>query len=257
MPVLKMAQNKAKTNQKSNWRQADYGNKFTAKDVKQLASQGYTGNQILKIGSAASQMDQWKPTGKAMNRTSQALGNLNQAWLNPQTASGSVKGQPITMSMYPMRGKTPKKLLSWNGLGDSYRANPLSVFRPTGDLARISGAAGLFEDSGKKWFVPRGMRNATTFGSTMAPVAAAAPGAATGVGGEALPVGDMGGDYVPEDVPTDESSMSAQNGIGASLASYAAGWRQNKSARKRLGSAAQGLASQRVNAPWTTGFVGV
>lgn len=256
MPVLKMAQNKAKTNQKSNWRQADYGRYFTAKDVKPLASQGYTGNQILKIGSAASQMDRWKPTGKAMNRTSQALGNLNQAWLNPQTASGYVKGQPFTMSMYPMGGKTPKRLLSWNGLGDSYRANPLSVFLPSNDLVRATGGSGLYKDSGKKWFVPRGMRNATTFGSTMTPVVAAAPVAAAGDGGEALPVGDMGADVAPQEESTDTPSMSSQNGVGAALASYAAGWRQNKSARKRLGSAAQGLASQRI-APWTAGFVGV
>lgn len=249
--------NKGKS-KKPNWKEADYGKRFTAKDVKQLSSQGYTGNQILKIGSAASQMDRWKPTGKAMDRTSQALGSLNQGWLNPQAIpSRSPKGgYSPTYYKYPS-AKVPKKILTWGGLGDSYRANPLNVNRPSSEPGRFAGP-NLFQQKGN-WLVPKSMRNATTFGSTMTPVAAAAPvggGDVGGGGGDTGGYGDMGGDYVPQDIAPEEPGMSAQNGIGAALASYAAGWRPNDSIRKRLGSAAQGLASQRL-APWTTGFVGV
>lgn len=251
--VLKMAKKNKGESKRPNWREADYGNRFTARDVRQLSSQGYTGNQILKIASAASQMDRWKPTGRAMNRTSQALSSLNQGWVQPSTYDTYIKGQKTTRPLYPS-AKVPKKILTWGGLGDSYRANPLNVYRPSSKPGRFAGP-NLFEQKGN-WFVPRGMRNATTFGSTMTPVAAAPVGGGDVGGGDAGGYGDMGGDYVPQDIAPEDPGMSAQNGISAALASYATGWRPNDSIRKRLGSEAQGLAQQRL-APWTTGFVGV
>ena len=64
--------------------------------------------------------------------------------------------------------------------------------------------------------------------------------------GETLPMDNYGGDVAMED-PAPENPMSSQSGYGSALASWAAGWRGAKSARRKLGIAAQGLASQRLN----------
>lgn len=239
-------QNKAKQNKKgSNWKQADYGNKFTGKDIKQLSSQGYTGNQILKIASAASQMDRWKPDSKSLSRTDMLLGKVNQEYLNPETKTGYIKGQANQFALYPINGKPQQKLLAWNGLGDSYRANPLSRYRLGNILSLATAGPGAYKDTGKKWFVPPSMRNASTFGSATAPVAQAVPTEVAEAAGDQLPMEDMGGDAPMEDAAP-ENPMSSQSGYGSALASWAAGWRGAKSSRRKLGISAQGTASQRI-----------
>lgn len=242
-------QNKAKQNTKgSNWKQADYGNKFTGKDIKQLSSQGYTGNQILKIASAALQMDRWKPDSKSISRTDMLLGKVNQEYLNPETKTGYIKGQGRQFALYPINGKPQQVLLAWNSLGDSYRANPLSRYRLDNILSLATARPGAYKDTGKKWFVPPSMRNATTFGSTAAPVAQVVPTEVAEVAeaaGEQLPMEGMGGDAPMEDVAP-ENPMSSQSGYSSALASWAAGWRGAKSSRRKLGISAQGTASQRI-----------
>jgi hypothetical protein len=240
-----MANNKNKNNsKKTSWKQADYGKRFTGKDIQQLRSSGYNDNQILKIASAASQMDRWKTSSKALTKTDYLLSQLNQAWLNPEVKSGHIKGQQTQFALYPQRQKAPNKLLSWNGLGDSYRANPLSRHKLDNQLAIATLAPGAYKETGKNWFLPPSLRNATTFGGGAAPEAA--PEAVPQTVSEQLPIGDYGGDMQMDD-SAPENPMSSQSGFGSALASWAGGWRQNKSSRQRLGIPAQGLASQRVN----------
>jgi hypothetical protein len=236
-------------NKKTSWKQADYGKRFTGKDIKQLQSSGYNDNQILKIASAASQQDRWKTNSKAISKTDSLLSQLNQGWLNPEVKSGNNGlGDRINVALYPQRQKAPNKLLSWNGLGDSYRANPLSKFKLDNQLALATLAPGAYKATGKNWFLPPSLRNATTFGSTAAPtsVPEAEPTTVDGTIGEQLPIGDYGGDNQIDD-PAPENPMSSQSGYGSALASWAAGWRQNKSSRQRKGIPAQGLAAKRIN----------
>ena len=98
-----------------NWANAQYGNQFGKGDIGRLQEKGFSNNEIMKIAQLAySQGDVRKA-----NRTSDALGALNEGFLNPRMYSTTDDGQtsydPMMAGIRSQRA--PRTALGWQGFG--------------------------------------------------------------------------------------------------------------------------------------------
>jgi hypothetical protein len=220
----------------NHWRNADYGQTFGGKDIKNWMSidrkdGGYTNNQIMKIAQAAYAGGQ----AKNVNKLNKVLGGLNQEWINPNTVTGSQKGQEVTWNYYPWDQKAPKKAFEWNGFG-----NGMTQYDRQGDIINGMTLGGGYQ-KGQQWSLPTNLLKG--FGPIPGAGTDAGAGAGTGDGaGTGTGTGDTeldpGFGVDPETNPGNVSA--AAGGYGDDVASFATSWNSAKGG-KRVKNGRQGI----------------
>lgn len=211
------------TRDANHWSNADYGSSFTKKDVKNLQSQGYNSNKIMKIAQMAYASGN---VGK-VNKTNQALYDLSSGSMRVGQNTSMRQGQETTNFYLPGRGgsvigDSPKKF-GWNGFGDSMSINRYGG----GDSYTQTGV----------WSLPSKYRAAPSAGGGTSAGTEATGTTSTGTDAETLAP-----DYTPptQQVADTQPEMPGMMSGGGAGINSAMNIRRAKSQAKRLGYSGQG-----------------
>lgn len=213
---------------KNHWSNANYGARFGRGDLSSLKSQGYNSNQIMKIAQMAY-------AGGAnninkINKTNQALYNMSADALRVGKNTSMRQGQAMTNYFLPGRAMAmneagSRKVLGWNGFGDSMSINRYGG----GDSYKQTGV----------WSLPSAYRSGGG-----APIAS---GGSTVTGGQSdgVNVDDfMMPDELPPEKPEEKTTEmpGSMSGGGAGINS-AMGIRRKKSSWKSAGISTKGTSN--------------
>lgn len=120
-------------NNNDDWYKFDYGKAFSKNDIERAKKEGFTDNQILKIGASA-------PYVK--NSANKEFAAYNQRLVNPtswngvqMTGSAGLVASYLNSKIQDQQGnKDPVKAFTWNGLNANGTANALTINKPSGSF---------------------------------------------------------------------------------------------------------------------------
>lgn len=213
------------------------GKKFGGSDIKSLQGKGYNPNQIMKIAAAVGNIA--GVNNRANTKLLAGFPAARRKGTNALTAAvlGNQEANPLYAGLAREQGYSPKKELKWGGITADGKPLALSGMDYSKDLYGKGSAytwtpgKGLSEKALDKLVNPK----PTTVAETPTTTTEAQPTDMAPTTEEPL----------LEEPPIEEDPFK-DIGVGADLNSFATGWKSRLSSRKRAGSKAQGLASQRL-----------
>ena len=213
------------------------GKKFGGSDIKSLQGKGYNPNQIMKIAAAVGNIA--GVNNRANTKLLAGFPNATKSGKNGLSASYFANTtDPLMQGLARQSGYSPKKRLTWGGITADGKPLALSGMDYSKDLYGKGSAytwtpgKGLSEKALDKLVNPK----PTIVDKTTTTTTEEQPTDITPPPPE---------EPLLEEPPIEEDPFK-DIGVGADLNSFATGWKSRLSSRKRAGSKAQGLASQRL-----------
>jgi len=221
------------------------GKKFGGSDIKSLQGKGYNPNQIMKIAAAVGNIA--GVNNRANTKLLAGFPAARRKGTNALTAAvfGSQSDNPLYAGLAREQGYSPKKRLTWGGITADGKPLALSGMDYSKDLYGKGSAytwtpgKGLSEKAMDKLV---NAKDAGPYdGMEIKPFDPNGPG-------PLAPKTDTPVEPLLPEIPPEEEKEDPFKdiGVGADLNSFATGWKSRLSSRKRAGSKAQGLASQRL-----------
>jgi hypothetical protein len=218
------------------------GKNFGGSDIKSLQDKGYSSNQIMKIAASVGNLA--SVTSRANTKLLAGLPSRRKG-TNALTAAvlGSQTDNPLYAGLAREQGYSPKKQLSWGGITAKGKPMALSGMDYSKDLYGDGKAytwkpgKGLGEKAMDKLV---NAKDAGPYdGMEIKPFDPNGPG-------PLAPTTDTPVEPILPEKEEEKEDPMMMPGVGADVSSFATGWKSRLSSRKRQGSAAQGLAQQRL-----------